>query len=81
MSARMDLEEIASGAVAYKQADYSQTKGELGKRLALDHAKHYAQATVLAKAYGITLPKTIPADNVAMLKAVAAKSGAAFDIA
>jgi putative membrane protein len=80
MSATMDLEEIASGAVAYKLADYPQTKA-LGKRLAVDHAKHYAQATILAKAYGLTLPKKLPAADVAMLKAVAAKKGAAFDIA
>jgi putative membrane protein len=76
----MDLEEIAGGAVAFKKGTYEATK-LLGKRLVLDHAKHYLQATVLAKANGITLPKTVPADAAAMLKAVAAKSGAAFDIA
>jgi putative membrane protein len=80
MSATMDLEEIAAGAIAFKKGQYPATKA-YGKRLATDHLKHYAQAAVLAKAYGITLPKTVPADAVAMLKAVAAKSGAAFDIA
>jgi len=80
MSATMDLEEIAGGAVAFKKGTYPATR-LLGKRLAVDHAKHYLQATVLAKANGITLPKTVPADAVAMLKAVSAKSGAAFDIA
>jgi putative membrane protein len=79
-SAAMDLEEIAGGAVAYKKAAYPATKA-YGKRLVVDHTKHYAQATVLANAYGITLPKTVPADAVAMLKKVAAKTGAAFDIA
>lgn len=80
MSATMDLEEIAGGAVAFKKGAYSQTR-VYGKRLVTDHTKHYLQATIIAKANGITLPKTVPADAAAMLKAVAAKSGTAFDIA
>jgi putative membrane protein len=80
VSATMDLEEIAGGAVAYKKGDYPATRA-YGKRLATDHIKHYAQVAILAEAYGITLPRTVPADAVAMLKAVASKSGPAFDLA
>lgn len=80
MSAVMDLEEIAAGAVAFKKGDYAATRA-YGRRLATDHAEHYVQATILAKAYGITLPKTLPAADVVTLKTVAAKSGPAFDLA
>lgn len=79
MSAAMDLEEIAAGAVAFKQGTYPATKA-YGKRLATDHAKHYLQATAIAKAYGVALPTALPASTVAMLKAVAVKKGAAFDL-
>jgi putative membrane protein len=75
-----DLFEIAGGKIAQQRAS-SQAVKDYAARLIADHTKSLKEATALAKAHGVKVPKAPSQSEQWELKMVGALSGTAFDAA
>jgi putative membrane protein len=73
-----DLMEIKSGEVAMKQGK-SQGVVKLGELLARAHSKLLGAGGKLARELGVPVPKTPSATMMQKMKALASKTGSAFD--
>ncbi|RZS90263.1 putative membrane protein [Motilibacter rhizosphaerae] len=78
-AAAYDLAEISAGKLAESKATTAAVAG-LGKMFVMDHTKHIAMVRSLAKARGVTLPTTPPADAAKRTAELAdAPSGITWD--
>jgi putative membrane protein len=79
-AAATDLAEISLAKVALAKATTSESK-RYAARMIKDHTMMLRDARIIANATGVTLPTAPLPAQVAVAKAVSAKSGVAFDVA
>jgi len=75
-----NLAEIAGGDVALAKSHNAEVRS-IARRLIVDHRRLDAQVRAVACRHGVQLPDRPSAEQQRELAAVAAKSGAAFDLA
>ncbi len=74
------MTEVALARLALSKSSNDDVK-QFAQKMSQDHGKADSQLAALAKAKGLTAPTHLDARHEAMVKALGAKSGAAFDSA
>lgn len=77
-AAATDMYEIESGKLAQSMATMEECK-KLGSKLVADHTKSSADLKAAAAAASVTVPAAMPAEQQAMIDALKAAKGPAFD--
>lgn len=72
------MTEVALGKLALSRSSNNDVK-QFAQKMVQDHGQADQQLASLAQSKGLTVPSTLDAKHAAMVKALGAKSGAAFD--
>jgi putative membrane protein len=77
-AAQDGMTEVALGKLALSRSSNNDVK-QFAQKMVQDHGQADQQLASLAQSKGLTVPSTLDAKHAAMVKALGAKSGAAFD--
>jgi putative membrane protein len=77
-AAQDGMTEVALGKLALSKSSNNDVK-QFAQKMVQDHGQADQQLASLAQSKGLTVPTTLDAKHAAMVKALGAKSGAAFD--
>jgi putative membrane protein len=77
-AAQDGMTEVALGKLALSKSSNNEVK-QFAQKMVQDHGQADQQLAALAKSKGLTVPMKLDAQHEAMVKALSAKSGVAFD--